>query len=346
MHEERMAVSIKDIAKVANVSYSTVSRALADSPRVKPETREKIKCLAAEMKYSPSALARSLVTRRTRTIGLVATTMTDLFQAEVIDVIEETALDQGYSVILTHSGVESEREQEELQALRERRVDGVILISVRANADYAAILSGMGVPVVFINNDYAQSVRVDNLNGAVQAVRHLLDLGHRRIAYIAGPSQEWDNVERRSGYERALRERGLVPDPVLMAPGDSRPEGGTQAMRELLGLAAPPTAVFCYNDATALGAMRAIHAEGFRVPRDVSVVGFDDIDLAAHFNPPLTTFAQPKRDMGLMAVRLMMRMLAGERIDGDGVLPGSLIIRESTMPPRAGALPRPEGRES
>ncbi len=329
-----MAVSIKDIAKVARVSYSTVSRALADSPRVNPETRARIKHLAADMKYSPSALARSLVTQRTRTIGLVATTITDLFQAEVIQVIEETALHHGYSVILTHSGSESERELDELHMLQERRVDGIILISVRADGNYEAVLRGMSLPIVFINSEHARSVRVDNFGGAVQAMQHLLDLGHQRIAYIAGPSLEWDNVERRKGYEQALLARGLSVNPALIAAGDSRPGGGTQAMRELLGLASRPTAVFCYNDATALGALRAAHMAGLRIPQDLSVIGFDDIDLAAHFEPPLTTFAQPKRDMGKMAVRMILAALGGELMTESGELPGQLIVRESTTPPQ------------
>ena len=327
-------MTIKDIAKVARVSYSTVSRALADSPRVKPETRARIKSLAADMKYSPSALARSLVTQRTRTIGLVATTIIDLFQAELIQVIEETALDQGYSVILTHSGTESERESDELQMLQERRVDGIILISVRAEGDYGVELRGMSVPIVFINSDYARSVRVDNFRGAVQAMQHLLDLGHQRVAYVSGPSLEWDNIERRKGYEQALLAQGIPVDPALIVKGDSRPGGGTHAMHELLGLAFRPTAVFCYNDATALGALRAAHAAGLRVPQDLSIVGFDDIDLAAHFEPPLTTFAQPKRDMGQMAVRMILATLAGKGTTENGVLPGRLIVRESTMPPQ------------
>ena len=334
-----MTLSIKDIAKVALVSYSTVSRALTDSPRVKPETRERIKRLASEMGYSPSAVARSLVTQRTQTIGLVATTITDLFQAEVIQVIEETALDHGYSVILAHSGSGSERELDEFQALRERRVDGIILISVRADSACASLLRDTDMPIVFINNvlndQYARSVRVDNYGGAVQAVQHLLELGHQRVAYITGPSLEWDNIERRKGYEQALLSHGVPVDPALILQGDSRPRGGTQAMRELLALASGPTAVFCYNDASALGALRAAHAAGQRDPQDLSIVGFDDIDLAAHFEPPLTTFAQPKRDMGQMAVQMILAMLAGEQISENCVMPGHLIVRESTMPPQA-----------
>jgi len=332
-----MTVSIKDIARVAHVSPSTVSRALANSSRVKPDTRIQIQHLASEMGYFPSQVARSLVMQRTRTIGLIATTITDLFQAEVIQFVEQTALKHSYSVILAHSGSESERELAELQVLRERRVDGIILVSARADPTCVSALRGVGMPIILINNvrndEYVGSVRVDNRGGSRQATEHLLELGHRRIAYISGPSTEWDNVERQKGYEQALLSYGLSPDPALIAPGDSRPRGGMESMEKLLALSHPPTAVFCYNDASALGALRAAHAAGLRVPQDLSVVGFDNIDLAAHFEPPLTTIAQPMQDMGQKAVEMILDLLAGAQAPEDCVLPGHLIVRESTMPP-------------
>ena len=333
---ENMPVSIKDIAKVANVSFSTVSRALADSPRVKPETRERIQELAAEMGYAPSAAARSLVTHRTKTIGVVATTMTDMFQAEVVQAIEETAIGRDYSVILTQSGFASEREMIEIQALRERRVDGIILISVRAGGVYAAVLQGTGIPLVFINarqTDYGHSVRVDSLAGSLAAVQHLLDLGHKQIAYITGPDEDWDNIARQAGYQQSLEAGGLPAEPALIVKGDSRPEGGIRAMQQLLALRCSPTAVFCYNDATALGAMRAAYSAGIRVPEDVSIVGFDDIDLAPFFEPPLTTVAQPIKQLGEKAVETILADMDGENGVVDCLLPGDLVVRSSTTHP-------------
>lgn len=330
-----MTVSIKDIARAAGVSYSTVSRALADSSRVRLETRERIQQLAAEMGYFPSVAARSLVTHRTQTIGLVATTIKDLFQAGVIQVIEETALDSGYSVILAHSGAASERELVELRALQERRVDGIILISVRADGDCAAVLQGNRVPVVFINNvrrdDFGYSVRMDNFGGAQQAVRHLLELGHRRIGYVSGPPIEWDNIERERGYRQALSSYGVDCDATLIVEGNGRPESGVMALRRLLASSYPPTAIFCYNDASALGVMRAAQAAGLRIPQDLAVVGFDDIDLAPYFEPPLTTVAQPKEVMGRKAVEIILSHLNGEAVEKDYILPGRLVLRQSTM---------------
>ncbi len=333
---KNMPVSIKDIARVANVSFSTVSRALADSPRVKPETRERIQRLAIEMGYAPSAAARSLVTHRTKTIGVVATTMTDMFQAEVVQAIEETAIGRDHSVILTQSGFASEREMTEIQALRERRVDGIILISVRAGGVYAAVLQGTGIPLVFINarqTDYGHSVRVDSLAGSLAAVQHLLDLGHKQIAYITGPDEDWDNIARQAGYQQSLEAYGLPVDPALIVKGDSRPEGGIRAMQQLLSLRRPPTAVFCYNDATALGAMRAAYSAGLRVPEDVSIVGFDDIDLAPFFEPPLTTVAQPIKQLGEKAVETILADMDGEGGVVDCLLPGNLVVRSSTTHP-------------
>ena len=333
-----MPVSIKDIAKSANVSYSTVSRALANSPRVKPETRDRIQQLALEMGYSPSAIARSLVTNRTQTIGIIATTITDLFQAEIIQAIEHTALDHDHSVILTQSGPESERELAELEALRERRVDGIILISIRTAGEYASVLQGSGIPLVFINDpcnvDYGHSLRVDSFTGACEAVRHLLDLGHRRVAYIAGPNDNWDNDQRLAGYRHALLANDLPVEPTLIVGDGRRPEDGTRSMQQLLRLPSPPTAVFCYDDTVALGAIRAVHGADLRVPQDMSVVGFDDVHLASYFEPPLTTIAQPKRDMGRKAVEMVLAVLRNDEKVEDCVLPVGLVVRESTMPPR------------
>jgi DNA-binding LacI/PurR family transcriptional regulator len=338
-----MAVSIKDIAREANVSYSLVSRALNDSPRVNAQTKARIQRLAAEMGYLPSAVARSLVTRRTNTLGIVVTTITDLFFAEVIHAIEETALNQGYNVILTNSGGQPERELAALRSLRERRVDGIILISGCSN-ETSCQDEGIGIPIVIINNVHREhigySVEVDNAAGSREAVVHLLHLGHRRIAHIAGPAREWDAVERLRGYEEALRAHGVAVEAELIVCGDNHPEAGIARMQQLLALPLRPTAVFCYNDATAIGAMRAARMAGLRVPEDLSVVGFDDIDLARHLEPPLTTVAQPKRQMGRTAVEMILQLLSETRQPDqaeeagvkDCVLPSQLVVRESTAP--------------
>lgn len=331
-----MTVSIKDVARVAGVSYSTVSRALNDSPRVSRETKESIQRIAADMGYLPSAVARSLVTRRTNMIGIVVTTITDLFFAELVHAIEEKALDHRYSVILTNSRGMPERELQAIQALRQRRVDGIILVSGCSTETDICSEPGMDVPLVVINNIHqdhvGHSVEVDNLGGGMAATEHLLGLGHRRVAHIAGPPEEWDGVERLTGYVRALETHGIPMDPSLIARGGSQPVHGIDAMQQLLSLAERPTAVFCYCDATAMGAMRYVRACGLRVPQDLSIVGFDDIDLAPFFEPPLTTVAQPIQAMGEKAVEMILALRDGEPVE-DCVLPSQLVVRESTAPP-------------
>lgn len=337
MCSTRKNVSIKDIARAAGVTSSTVSRALRDSSRVNPETKKRIQRIADEMDYVPSAIARSLVTNRTYTIGVVVTTITDLFFAEVVHAIEETASRFGNSVVLAVSRGRSERELEAIRSLRERRVDGIILISGCSGTESLCSEVTAGVPLVIINSAHEEhiglSVEVDNVGGGKIAALHLLDLGHERIAHIAGPVGEWDAVERQRGYEQALQERGLPVDPSLVVRGDSRPTGGIEAMEQLLALSHRPTAVFCYNDATAIGAMRAARRAGWSIPRNLSVLGFDDIDLAPFLEPPLTTIAQPKQQMGESAVKMILELVAGAEHVQNCVLPSQLVIRDSTMSP-------------
>jgi DNA-binding LacI/PurR family transcriptional regulator len=332
-----VTVSIKDIARAMNISYSTVSRALNNSPRVKAETRQQIQQLAATMGYLPSAVARSLVTRRTNTLGIVVTKITDLFFAEVIQGIEEAALSYGYSIILTNSAGQPEYELAAIQSLRERRVDGIILVAACASTESKQRLFSqpLETPIVIINNVHQEhigfSVETDNLQGGCIATQHLLDLGHRRIAYIAGPVSEWDSVERQQGYVQTLQAAGVVVDSALMIRGDNLPAGGFQAMHQLLALPTPPSAIFCYNDVTALGAMRAAYSAGKSVPQDISIVGFDDISLAAYFEPPLTTVAQAKLEMGEKAVQMVLDLLAGQPVMEKSVLPSRLIVRASSQ---------------
>jgi len=289
-----MSVSIKDIAKAAGVSPSTVSRALSDHPRISLETKERIRRLAAEMGYSPSAVARSLVTQRTSIIGLAVAWVSDPFLARLVHGIEDTALEHGYTVILSSFYGAPEREKEVLSALRERRVDGIIVESSCIDAGHRPFLAQFGLPTVLINRpEYIYSVCTDNLHGGRLATDYLLDLGHSRIGYIAAERGRRTNLDRLEAYKKALQGRGIAFDPALVVLGDGYARGGKEAMSRLLALPSPPTAVFCYNDLTAIGAALAVREAGLQVPDDISLVGFDDIELAPYFHPPLTTVRQP-----------------------------------------------------
>jgi DNA-binding LacI/PurR family transcriptional regulator len=331
------AVSIKDIAQIADVSHSTVSRALHHSPLVNGETGDRIRQIALELGYRPSAIARSLVTRKSWTIGVVVTTIADPFIAEVVSGIEETANEHSYSVFLANSNADPERELKVVHSFHERRVDGILVTASRVGAIYLPMLSELQVPIVLINNQhpgkFAHSVVIDNIPASRVAVEHLIQLGHRRIAYIGDRYGFQGDTERLTGYCQALELANLPLSPELVVHGDGNAESGGPAMETLLALPTPPTAVFCYNDMTALGALRAIHARGLNVPGDISVVGFDDLFIASYTQPLLTTIRQPRRQMGQMAMEMLLKLFADEEVETNIEVSGELIVRESTAPP-------------
>jgi DNA-binding LacI/PurR family transcriptional regulator len=326
--------SIKDIARKAGVSHCTVSRALHHSPLINPKTAERIREIARRSGYVPNAVARSLVSRSTKTVGVVVTTITDPFIGEVVGGIESEAKEHGYSVILANSNAVPEQEIAVVDRFNERRVDGIIVTASRVGALHGKRLAGTGVPVVLINNqhagDFAYSVGIDNANGSREIVGHLLNLGHTRIAYIGDRLGYESDAERYSGYRAILAGARIRVDRRLVVPGDGKPEEGERAADQLLELADPPTAIFCYNDMTALGALRAASAKGLRVPDDVSIAGFDDLFVASYTSPPLTTIRQPKQEMGRRAMSILLQLLAGEQPESRILLPGELIVRGST----------------
>jgi DNA-binding LacI/PurR family transcriptional regulator len=331
-------ISIKDIARMADVSHSTVSRALQNSPLINRKTAENIRRIAEESGYRASAVARSLVTRHTRTVGTVVTTIADPFAAGVVSGIEDAANDHGFSVLLANSNADPDREVRVVRSFEERRVDGIIVTSSRAGAVYTPMLAQMRIPIVLLNNqhpsEFVHSVMIANTDAGRDATAYLIELGHRRIAYLGDRNGGQSDSERFAGYRRALDEADMPFLPELMVHGDGKPEGGMRAMAQLLALPARPTAVFCYNDMTALGALRQIRASGLRVPDDISLIGFDDLYIAQYIEPALTTIRQPMRQMGRMAMETLLHLLAGSESAHSITVPGELIIRDSTAPPK------------
>lgn len=326
--------SIKDIARLARVSHPTVSRALQNSPLVNAKTAERIRKIAKESGYRASAVARGLVTRRTRTIGLVVTTVADPFTSEVVSGIEQTANDHGYCVFLADSNADPAREKKIVQSFAEQRVDGIIVTSSRVGALYLPLLSEMMVPIVLVNDQYpgafVHSVMIRNQDGSRQLAEHLIGLGHRRIAYIGDANGYHSDTERHTGYKEALEAAGIESLPELAVCGNGKPEAAMKAMETLLALDEPPTAVFCYNDMTALGAMRAIRMKGLRIPEDISVAGYDDLFVASYTDPPLTTVRQPMRRMGQLAMENLIKLMTGEESVVRIKVNPELIVREST----------------
>jgi len=332
--------SIKDIARAAGISHSTVSRALNDSTLVNAETKARVRRLAQEMGYSPDAAARSLVSGRTRTVGVVVTTIADPFVAVVVEGIERTAYACGYSLILAASHNEPQREIAAVEMLRSKRVDSVIVTSSRVGALHQERLGSAGVPVILLNSHSQQqmpnaySVRVDDVHGGRLATEYLIGLGHRRIAHVAGLKGHSDSNDRLNGYRSALASAGIAFDPAYVISGTGRLDGGREALPALLALPERPSAVFCYNDMTAIGLLSAARDAGVAVPRDLAVIGFDDILWAAHVTPALTTVAQPMFELGEramnMALVLMNQKEIAPRDVTDVILQGQLIVRDST----------------
>jgi len=333
-----MGISIKDIAKAAGVSHATVSRALRDDPRISEQTKLRIRRIAAEMGYPPSAIARGLATGRTDTIGMVVTTVSDPFVAPIVQGAEKKAMEAGYSLILSQSGADPDRELAAVRLLRERRVDGVIVTASRVGELYTPLLSDLRVPIVLVNNQreggYLHSIYVDDFAGARMVVEHLVELGHRKIAYVGCPERPLSNRNRLNGYRSALESHGIRVESsfVVQIPGMDDLARGKEAAKRLLSLRERPSAIFCYNDLTAIGTLQALRTSGIQVPEDVSLVGFDDIPMASMVCPALTTVAQPKEEMGVKAMEMLLALIEGEERENIVVRP-KLMVRDSTAPP-------------
>ena len=333
-----MPVSIKDLARMAGVSHSTVSRALRNSPLIPAQTTQRIQQLAKEQGYSASAIARSLVTRRTEAIGVVVTSIADPFNGDIVDGIEQAANEHGYSVILSMSKGDPDRELSVVRSFQERRVDGILVASSRVGELYWPVLTELKVPIVLINNQGGNAdvhtVAVDNVSGAFSATRHLIELGHKRIAYIGDRTGFQSDTDRFEGYKQALQQAGLSMDDALIFSGNGGIDGGIAAGRVLAGMPERPTAVFCYNDMTALGLMSEAARQKVPVPERLAVVGFDDILFASLSQPGLTTIRQPRYEMGVRGMRMLLTLME-KGVPGEKTvsIQGELIARGSTGPP-------------
>ncbi len=338
----RHEVSIEDIARSAGVSHSTVSRALRDSPLISVDVRERIRSLAAEMGYTPNAIAQSLQTRRTSTIGLVVTSIDDPFLSDVVKGVEEVARVGGFSVILSATHNDPDQEMAIIETFHRRRVDGILVASSRITSKYKKRLDHIRVPTVLINSQAESQdellhwVAVDDRTGAQLAVEHLLQLGHSAIGYLGVSCRPRSNQQRLQGYRNALAAVGMAyhDEWVVIAPGteatDEEDFAAGQALLPRL-LDAGITAVFCYNDMVAIGALMACQERGMTVPQELSIIGFDNIRMASYVTPPLTTIHQPKVELGNLATEVMLDLLHS-RPGKNHVLQPTLIIRVSTAP--------------
>jgi len=331
---------IKDIADKLGLSPATVSRALSGNELVAEATAERIRGAARELNYRPNVSARSLRTSRSMAVLMVVRDIGNPFYLDILKGVETTARAAGYSVLMGNTEDDPGRETEFFDMLRDGHADGMILMTGQLPGDPVSLerLSAP-LPVVValeaIPDAPFPHVQIDNVAAAKTAVRHLLELGHTRVAHICGPLPEVLSVRRREGYRAAMAAAGLAIPEGCEQRGDFLLHSGRRACRALLGLAEPPTAIFCANDEMAFGAIHELRSQGLEVPTDISVVGFDDVYLSEAFYPPLTTVSQPRTAIGRRAMSILLDILEG----GTGpettvVLPTTLRVRGTTAPPR------------
>lgn len=333
-------VTIREVAKIAGVSTTTVSHVINNTRFVSDDVKLRVKTAMQELGYTPNALARSLRKGSTKTIGLVIPDNSNPFFAEIARTIEDIGYEKGYSVILCNSDNDAKKENSYVNVLIAKQVDGVVFITTAGLLQSLDLFISSRTPFVIVDREVSQVptavVLINNLKGGYLAAEHLIGLGHRRIACVTGPATISGSIERVNGYRQALTQAGLPIDEQLIVPGNFQFGGGVAAMRSLLNLSDPPTAVFFCNDLMAVGGMRTLHYAGIKVPDQVSVVGFDNIQIASLISPELTTIAQPFNELGRVAANKLIETInSHESLPAQSytVLDPYLIVRDSTAAP-------------
>lgn len=341
-----MRATIRDVAREAEVSIATVSRVLNESGPVRQATRERVLAAATRLRYSPSSAARSLITRQTKTLGVLLPDLYGEFFSELIRGIDRAAREAGYHILVSTSHNERAEVEAALQAMR-GRVDGLIVMVPERGVDELAATLARPLPTVLLNQRTVDGgphnrIVVDNEGGARAVVGYLVDAGHRRIALIGGPSANSDAEARRRGYRAALESAGLPLRAELEVASDFTEAGGYAAAQRLLALPERPSAVFAANDAMAIGALNALMEAGLAIPRDISLAGFDDIPMARYLHPALTSVRVPIQELGYQATTRLLQLLAHGMDESawDVVLPTELVVRASSGAPRAHAEER------
>ena len=331
-------MNISEIARRANVSTATVSRTINQSGAVKSDTARKVWRAIDELKYYPNSHARTLVSGRSRLLGLIVSDITNPFFPELVRSFELLAVHQQYDLLLTSTDYQTARMTVCLRRMLERKVDGVAIMTSEMDVGLIKELSRRGVPLVFMDVSQVgprmSHVSIDYGGGIRQAVDHVVALGHKRVAFISGPLDLHSARTRRQAFLEGMRAHRLKPDRRFVREGMHTAEGGQQAMAALLRLSPRPTAVVASNDWTAIGALHAIDAAGLRVPEDISLAGFDDIPLVSYTNPALTSVRMSAADVGATAFNALFSLIGGDRLEGDTYqVATKLIVRESTAKP-------------
>ena len=330
-------MDIREIAKRAKVSTATVSRVINRVPTVNAQLAKRVWNVVEELGYYPNTQARALVSGRSRIFGLVISDITNPFFPEIVQVFEAIAVQHHYEILLTSTENDPKRMEQSVRRMIERRVEGVAVMTFGMEEVLLEGLKVRKVPLVFVDVGpplpRVSNIRIDYLNGIRQAVQHLAALRHQRISFIAGPLRLKSAGARRQAFIQAMREIGLEARSELIIEGDHTMEGGMAAFAQLLNLADRPTAVMCSNDMTAIGVMRKSHDAGIAIPRDVSVVGFDDIRMAQFVIPPLTSIQMSQAELARLAFHALLSDVERTTPAANGseyILRTSLVLREST----------------
>jgi LacI family transcriptional regulator len=330
-------MNIREIAKRAKVSTATVSRTINRHPSVQPQLAKRVLKVVEELGYFPSTQARALVSGRSRIFGLIVSEITNPFFPEIVHVFEETALNHNYEVLLSSTVHDTERMKIAVRRMLEHRVEGVAIMTFGMEESLLDDLKLKEVPLVFVDvgpqRPHVSNIRIDYLLGIRQAVQHLAALRHERIGFITGPLTLRSAVVRRDAFLQSMKEIGMKADPELLVEGNHTLEGGARAFEEMLALRSRPTAVICSNDMTAMGVMRKSYAEGIVIPRDLSVIGFDNIRFTQYTLPPLTTIEMSQTELARVAFRALLEDVQRKTPNPKGteyILKTSLVLREST----------------
>ncbi len=327
--------TMKDVARKAGVSTSTVSHVINNNRFVSEGVREKVERVIRELNYAPSALARSLKINQTHTIGMLLTASSNPFYAEVVRGVEDSCYERGYSLILCNTAGDEQRMNRSLETLLQKRVDGLLIMCTESHLPSADILNRYpSIPTVMMDwapfEGRGDIIQDNALLGGELATQHLIDSGYTQIACIAGPLDKTPARMRLEGYQNAMAKNGLDILPGYIVKGDFEFQGGYNAMIELLALETPPQAVFTSNDAMAVGVYHALYQAGLQIPQDMAVMGYDDIELARYLSPPLSTIHQPKNELGELAIDTLIHRLRDPDVSQQTlVLTPELIVRGS-----------------
>ncbi|MGC2463643.1 MAG: LacI family DNA-binding transcriptional regulator [Candidatus Acidiferrum sp.] len=330
-------MNIREIARRARVSTATVSRTINRHPRVHPQLAKRVLKVVEELGYFPSTQARALVSGRSRTFGLIVSEITNPFFPEIVHVFEETAIKHNYEILVTSTVHDTDRMKASVRRMLEHRVEGVAVMTFGMEEALLDDLKLRNVPLVFVDVGPARprvsNIRIDYMHGIRQAVQHLAALRHEKIAFITGPLTLKSAGARKEAFVQSMREIGREPEEQLIVEGDHTLEGGQEAFAKLRGLPKMPTAILCSNDMTAIGVMRKSHEAKISIPKELSVIGFDNIHLSQYILPPLSTIEMSQAQLARIAFQALLSDVQRETPNPDGteyLLQTSFVLRKTT----------------